>query len=195
MGKGLAQRMNKAVGIASLGLAGLLSSCLSQYGEQLTRNVGETIIYTAVSQGIKGQLNPDAYPTQVNVYSGGQADYKEPGISRQGSQSQSLDIIELNIYKIRENELTPSRILHVGDKVVIGFGLRANIHGEDSYELVIDPNGSYLKEKIFVSKRLSPDQIVTEMNVYGPLSITGEYNCALYSEKHKLLKRESFRVE
>jgi len=68
----LKDKIRKAAitGIAGLGLL-VTSACTpTQYGRAVMRKSGEVAVYTAIQSGIEGQLNPNAYPTNVTVITG-----------------------------------------------------------------------------------------------------------------------------
>ena len=83
--------------VASVGLLGMIGcQNLPPQGQAFIRDMGYNAIQTGISEGIRGELNPSAYPNNVqqNVYV-----QEQNGQTNQINQQQSIDLQKLVNYK------------------------------------------------------------------------------------------------
>jgi len=87
----LRQKIIEGTAAVGLGLGSLVSQGCTPQGNVFMRNLAATGVQTAVVQGVKGRVNPDAYPTTIIVDSNPQAPQNTD------SQDKGFDMVEYNI--------------------------------------------------------------------------------------------------
>lgn len=89
--KNLTKRLKESGTIGLMGLTGILGACTTA-GEQFINDVGNLAVGTAIQEGIRGQLNPNASNVQQNVYN------VNPQIPTIPSQNNQIDYSRVPLY-------------------------------------------------------------------------------------------------